>query len=127
MFAMGPEFISDRHQSKASPFRRTEDRRGLRRLFEFLQPFEKLVLVGHGPALQGDIRSNLTQKRPLPRVCVGRFSRQTFDRTFDANLLPQMRPIKHDRRERVLDRKSTRLNSSHVSISYAVFCLKKKN
>src|SRR5207249_7235527 len=25
-----------------------------------------------------------------------------------------------------VDRKSTRLNSSHVSISYAVFCLKKK-
>src|SRR5699024_11325434 len=25
------------------------------------------------------------------------------------------------------DRKSTRLNSSHVSISYAVFCLKKQN
>src|SRR5207249_7245005 len=28
--------------------------------------------------------------------------------------------------EVVVDRKSTRLNSSHVSISYAVFCLKKK-
>src|SRR5690606_40489376 len=28
---------------------------------------------------------------------------------------------------RVQDRKSTRLNSSHVKISYAVFCLKKKN
>src|SRR5437870_10928982 len=27
----------------------------------------------------------------------------------------------------LLDRKSTRLNSSHVAISYAVFCLKKKN
>src|SRR5256885_9856289 len=27
----------------------------------------------------------------------------------------------------VLDRKSTRLNSSHLVISYAVFCLKKKN
>src|SRR5207249_7772051 len=27
----------------------------------------------------------------------------------------------------IQDRKSTRLNSSHVSISYAVFCLKKKN
>src|SRR5437870_8254954 len=26
-----------------------------------------------------------------------------------------------------VDRKSTRLNSSHVAISYAVFCLKKKN
>src|SRR5262245_63519722 len=28
--------------------------------------------------------------------------------------------------ERRLDRKSTRLNSSHLGISYAVFCLKKK-
>src|SRR5690606_41417920 len=28
--------------------------------------------------------------------------------------------------DRVRDRKSTRLNSSHVKISYAVFCLKKK-
>src|SRR5574337_1371099 len=31
-----------------------------------------------------------------------------------------------DREIGVLDRKSTRLNSSHHSISYAVFCLKKK-
>src|SRR3989442_9855631 len=29
-------------------------------------------------------------------------------------------------RYQALDRKSTRLNSSHVRISYAVFCLKKK-
>src|SRR3712207_8947321 len=28
--------------------------------------------------------------------------------------------------ERAIDRKSTRLNSSHANISYAVFCLKKK-
>src|SRR2546426_7600863 len=28
--------------------------------------------------------------------------------------------------EKTLDRKSTRLNSSHLVISYAVFCLKKK-
>src|SRR3989442_10847554 len=31
-----------------------------------------------------------------------------------------------DGRKNVRDRKSTRLNSSHVRISYAVFCLKKK-
>src|SRR5690349_22219225 len=31
-----------------------------------------------------------------------------------------------DHSERGRDRKSTRLNSSHVEISYAVFCLKKK-
>src|SRR2546430_3916475 len=30
-------------------------------------------------------------------------------------------------RDDVLDRKSTRLNSSHSQISYAVFCLKQKN
>src|SRR2546429_6696783 len=30
------------------------------------------------------------------------------------------------RRDQILDRKSTRLNSSHGYISYAVFCLKKK-
>src|SRR5690625_6284445 len=30
------------------------------------------------------------------------------------------------RRQQEADRKSTRLNSSHVAISYAVFCLKKK-
>src|SRR3712207_7669761 len=29
--------------------------------------------------------------------------------------------------DQALDRKSTRLNSSHANISYAVFCLKKKN
>src|SRR5438132_6684153 len=33
----------------------------------------------------------------------------------------------HQRRGERGDRKSTRLNSSHTVISYAVFCLKKKN
>src|SRR3712207_7087520 len=32
----------------------------------------------------------------------------------------------HSRHLLILDRKSTRLNSSHANISYAVFCLKKK-
>src|SRR3712207_9473905 len=37
------------------------------------------------------------------------------------------RPWQHERAHRhVRDRKSTRLNSSHANISYAVFCLKKK-
>src|SRR3712207_7143377 len=34
--------------------------------------------------------------------------------------------LAHEGDERVEDRKSTRLNSSHANISYAVFCLKKK-
>src|SRR5688572_31391293 len=46
---------------------------------------------------------------------------------------PQTRSLKEKRDNppshcpHVLDRKSTRLNSSHSQISYAVFCLKKKN
>src|SRR5690625_123676 len=38
----------------------------------------------------------------------------------EGQLLPSFRT------RQLLDRKSTRLNSSHVAISYAVFCLKKK-
>src|SRR2546430_7558650 len=42
-----------------------------------------------------------------------------------ANELKQIRPRLAC--DVLLDRKSTRLNSSHSQISYAVFCLKKKN
>src|SRR3989442_8178556 len=37
-----------------------------------------------------------------------------------------LRSVSDISRHQRLDRKSTRLNSSHVRISYAVFCLKKK-
>src|SRR2546430_8855149 len=62
--------------------------------------------------------------------------------TFDKPLDPEAGPRHHgysiscdsDAKEHCpisgtpeLDRKSTRLNSSHSQISYAVFCLKKKN
>src|SRR5256886_5751832 len=36
-------------------------------------------------------------------------------------------PVRRQLSRLALDRKSTRLNSSHSQISYAVFCLKKKN
>src|SRR6266540_6286840 len=36
------------------------------------------------------------------------------------------RPLRRRAALRLGDRKSTRLNSSHITISYAVFCLKKK-
>src|SRR5699024_11299985 len=39
---------------------------------------------------------------------------------------PSARSVRIDLPPFTLDRKSTRLNSSHVSISYAVFCLKKE-
>src|SRR3712207_7019873 len=42
------------------------------------------------------------------------------------NVPERLRKMKKDPWARFLDRKSTRLNSSHANISYAVFCLKKK-
>src|SRR5438034_1594666 len=43
----------------------------------------------------------------------------------DAQLFQEV-VVRVDARQDALDRKSTRLNSSHTVISYAVFCLKKK-
>src|SRR5207302_10155962 len=43
-----------------------------------------------------------------------------------ALVVPGSMRVKADAEREGLDRKSTRLNSSHVKISYAVFCLKKK-
>src|SRR5256885_8340326 len=60
-----------------------------------------------------------------PLDCVGRFIRRDIAQDF----APEPAPVAEAAaREQViaLDRKSTRLNSSHLVISYAVFCLKKK-
>src|SRR3712207_7037234 len=49
----------------------------------------------------------------------------------DEHVRPRDRPARREGVEAAdagrQDRKSTRLNSSHANISYAVFCLKKKN
>src|SRR5205807_10031944 len=62
---------------------------------------------------------------PAPRLAVGLDPGRRSPRLF----LPSRGPL--HRRSRPpgarADRKSTRLNSSHLVISYAVFCLKKKN
>src|SRR5689334_23621058 len=72
-------------------------------------------------------RSALLEDRPLRSL-----RRQRQEADGDENC--RLRRTVEGRRVRVLllarrkaqDRKSTRLNSSHSSISYAVFCLKKK-
>src|SRR3712207_7973908 len=52
----------------------------------------------------------------------------TTDQRFIQQGLPASREvvISYGERAPAQDRKSTRLNSSHANISYAVFCLKKK-
>src|SRR5690554_7778158 len=73
--------------------------------------------------------------RVLRLLLLGARRRLRRRRHADAGHAPRrrLRPerpeaLDHQRRGRELlqDRKSTRLNSSHVRISYAVFCLKKK-
>src|SRR5699024_11992834 len=49
-----------------------------------------------------------------------------YDQKINMTDLAQLSHTHPGNLSRRLDRKSTRLNSSHVSISYAVFCLKKK-
>src|SRR5207245_9829687 len=49
-----------------------------------------------------------------------------FTNSYFATLAPNARWVDVHTGEHWEDRKSTRLNSSHGSISYAVFCLKKK-
>src|SRR5258708_35076065 len=61
-------------------------------------------------------RSQRVRRRAAAQVCAA------LRQGGDGRCPPEPRRVSHDRR----DRKSTRLNSSHQIISYAVFCLKKK-
>src|SRR3712207_6910231 len=67
---------------------------------------------GHGGP-EDDLAAGHRGDRPLDVAALGPLD----------EVAPRARP---HRREDRLDRKSTRLNSSHANISYAVFCLKKK-
>src|SRR5690606_40512928 len=76
------------------------------------------------------------QDRPRLRAGPARRPRERGDRPGDHDDGRETRPAGDGRggrdgggtaRTALADRKSTRLNSSHVKISYAVFCLKKKN
>src|SRR3712207_8688658 len=63
---------------------------------------------------------------PLPAVLVGReVAVDQPAHEVPGTVLPLVVEVLDQEAGR--DRKSTRLNSSHANISYAVFCLKKKN
>src|SRR5690242_21251690 len=79
-----------------------------------------------GPRSGGVMNQHFAQNVKVDRVTVARLnlidiSEPSGQLHCVVTLVLQTSPVK------VLDRKSTRLNSSHMSISYAVFCLKKKN
>src|SRR5690242_21592571 len=74
----------------------------------------KVFNIRHSPLMD---RLNWPLDVPMARDVPG--AAAAFFSPGRERLLPSLPPI-------ALDRKSTRLNSSHMSISYAVFCLKKK-
>src|SRR5437868_13727292 len=86
-------------------------------------PFFLFLFFFAAPATTGIYTLSLHDALPILEQVPGGFARPApfgpggFD---DLDVA-----LRQDRRS-LLDRKSTRLNSSHVSISYAVFCLKKK-
>src|SRR5258708_35660845 len=66
------------------------------------------------------------QSRPMPAVHLESPVPVNVAKA-DAGPAPSTRPVETPTQSQKKDRKSTRLNSSHQIISYAVFCLKKKN
>src|SRR5437879_6850043 len=83
-------------------------------------------LVRRAPPAGLDARDEKTSKR-LRNTHHAVFSRaEQFARTHKLNLYKKARLGNQFRWALKEDRKSTRLNSSHRCISYAVFCLKKK-
>src|SRR5690349_22562455 len=87
-------------------------------LFRSLRPTAAVKELAKVDAQLGTKPAPRTTKAPPPVSTVGGSAapRGGMPKTTDINEWMKWRA----------DRKSTRLNSSHVEISYAVFCLKKK-
>src|SRR5436309_5548156 len=90
-------------------------------LFPYTTLFRSVVHRGDGGQGRSDERDRAQLLAVQRCACHRPGDRRVSDRRSRdcLVLLPQQRELYRDR-------KSTRLNSSHVKISYAVFCLKKK-
>src|SRR3712207_8747835 len=80
------------------------------------------TLFPYTTLFRSDAESDSPAEGPLDGLSVRSLawaSRETATTTSAASTRAMRRPI--------LDRKSTRLNSSHANISYAAFCLKKQD
>src|SRR5690554_7523877 len=87
-----------------------------------------LVMVSELPYLAPDF-TQIKNEHFEPAIMEGiRVKRAHIEKIIDQEEEPTFENtlVALERRFFFLDRKSTRLNSSHVRISYAVFCLKKK-
>src|SRR5690625_3306622 len=76
--------------------------------------------------LQFSNRPKLSHQHSMLLIQIGSYYFHTIPNKDDFKNLPHLGHIDHSHHNPPVDRKSTRLNSSHVSISYGVFCLKQK-
>src|SRR3989442_7437934 len=88
-----------------------------------LFPYTTLFRSGQD-SHQTEARKNSRRQRRIRSAADHNVGTATDDGI--AGIEQRVRRAGASRRNDVTDRKSTRLNSSHVRISYAVFCLKKK-
>src|SRR3712207_8757975 len=72
------------------------------------------------------VRHPIERRQALEEIEIGRLLVTHVNLDRDIVRLAQVPQLSVLKNERLKDRKSTRLNSSHANISYAVFCLKKK-
>src|SRR5690349_24153376 len=85
------------------------------------------VRVVDPEATETPVRSVTHPYTPIPSARVSwTWQSVTLTRTDPPTRMPTERTLDALTLAMVTDRKSTRLNSSHVEITYAVFCLKKK-
>src|SRR3712207_7821324 len=92
-----------------------------------LFPYTTLFRSPKFPQRRAAPRVNVTLDLMLQRGKGGNITCRTVDVGPGGMRVTTDRPLTIDEvLEFDLDRKSTRLNSSHANISYAVFCLKKK-
>src|SRR5438445_6448487 len=93
-----------------------------------LFPYTTLFRSDGQAAVEGNDVANVHGEVDGAKRTIASGAEQIFRRRFAAArwfeaAVTQQRP--HGLANRIIDRKSTRLNSSHANISYAVFCLKK--
>src|SRR5207253_9219117 len=96
-------------------YTRSNVRDGRKRALDLLEMVELTDRISHRP---DELSGGQQQRVAIARSLVNRPALVLGDEPTGS--------VDTETSEQLVDRKSTRLNSSHVAISYAVFCLKKK-
>src|SRR5258708_24369912 len=86
-------------------------------LFPYTTLFRSHYVYRYKPLPDGFVRDVDQLRRSMPRLS---------DEAIQVGLQSLVAQLDDGHSMQLIDRKSTRLNSSHQIISYAVFCLKKK-